>query len=118
NDLLSMLLHLQDESGAGMNDKQLRDEIVTMFLAGHETTALTLSWTWYLLGQNPEAEAALHREIDSVLAGRKPQPEDIERLPFTRAVINESMRLFPPAYAFGREAVKECEIGGYTIPAG
>jgi cytochrome P450 len=117
-DLLSMLLHLQDESGAGMSDEQLRDEIVTMFLAGHETTALTLSWTWYLLSLHPDVEAQLHRELDEVLRDRAPRPEDVDRLPFTRAVILESMRLYPPAYAFGREAIHDCEIGGYTIPAG
>lgn len=118
NDLLSMLVHLQDESGAGMSDEQLREEAVTMFLAGHETTALTLSWTWYLLAQHPGVEAQLHRELDSVLGDGAPGPEDIDRLPFTRSIINESMRLFPPAYAFGREALSDCEIGGYAIPAG
>ena len=118
DDLLSMLLQLQDEMGAGMSNRQLRDEAVTMFLAGHETTALVLSWTWYLLALNPEVEAHLHREIDEKLGDRPPQPEDVDRLEFTRAVVLESMRLYPPAYAFGREAIQDCEIGGYKIPAG
>jgi cytochrome P450 len=118
DDLLAMLLDLQDEEGVGMTDQQLRDEAVTMFLAGHETTALTLSWTWYLLSRNPEIEAELHRELDEVLEGHAPKPEDADRLPFTRNVILEAMRLYPPAYAFGREALQDCEIAGYAIPAG
>lgn len=117
DDLLSMLLEAQDESGHGMSDQQLRDEAITLFLAGHETTALVLSWTWYLLSLNPEAEAALHRELDEVLAGASPDPAHFERLDYTRRVVLESMRLYPPAYGFGREALEECEIGGYRVPA-
>ena len=118
DDLLSMLLHLEDEKGAGMSDEQLRDEAVTMFLAGHETTALALSWTWYLLSLHPDIESQLHRELDEILGDRPLQPDDVERLPYTRSVVLESMRLYPPAYAFGREALHDCEIGGYAIPAG
>ncbi|HUO84783.1 MAG TPA: cytochrome P450 [Thermoanaerobaculia bacterium] len=117
-DLLSMLLEVQDEDGTRMTDRQVRDETITLFLAGHETTAITLSWTWLLLGQHPEAERRLHEEIDRVLNGRVPTAADYERLPFARNVITESMRLFPPAYAFGREALGECQIGGATIPKG
>ncbi|HSP14407.1 MAG TPA: cytochrome P450 [Thermoanaerobaculia bacterium] len=112
DDLLSMLIEL------GMNDRELRDQAITMFLAGHETTALAMSWTWYLLSQHPDVESKLHGELDDVLGDRPLQPEDAERLPFTRAVVLESMRLYPPAYAFGREAIHDCEIGGYHIPAG
>jgi cytochrome P450 len=112
DDLLSMLIEL------GMNDRELRDQAVTMFLAGHETTALTMTWTWYLLSEHPEIEAELHRELDQLLGDRPMQSQDAERLTFTRAVILESMRLYPPAYAFGREAIQDCEIGGYRIPAG
>src|SRR5688500_7693443 len=103
-DLLSMLLAAQDEDGSRMTDKQLRDECMTLFLAGHETTALALSWAWYLLSQSPGAEAALHAELDETLAGRQPTMDDVPKLRFAEAVINESMRLYPPAYAMGREA--------------
>jgi cytochrome P450 len=118
NDLLAMLLDARDESGAGMSDRQLRDEILTLLLAGHETTALALSWSWYLLSQNPEAERKLHAELDSVLAGRLPGVEDLPRLPYTERVIKESLRLYPPAYAILRLAVEDAEIAGYKIPRG
>jgi cytochrome P450 len=117
NDLLSMLVDARDESGQTMSDQQLRDEMITLFLAGHETTALVLSWTWYLLSQNPEAEATLHEELDRVLAGRAPAYEDVPKLEYANHVILESMRLYPPAYGFGREAVEDCELGGYRVPA-
>ena len=117
-DLLSMLLDAQDEDGSQMSDKQLRDEVMTLFLAGHETTALTLSWAWYLLAQNPEAEQKFHAELDEVLNGRLPTMTDLSRLTYTEKIAKESMRLYPPAYALGREAVKECEIGGFRVSRG
>jgi cytochrome P450 len=117
-DLLSMLLLAQDTEGdgGGMTDTQVRDEAMTIFLAGHETTANALSWTWYLLSRNPEVEARLHREVDS-LAGRIPGPADMPRLAYTRMILAESMRLYPPAWAVGRRAVGAFEAGGYLIPA-
>ncbi len=117
-DLLSMLLHAEDEDGEGMSDRQLRDEAMTIILAGHETTAIALSWTWHLLGTHPEVEARLLAELEEVLGGRAPTVEDMPRLRYADAVIKESMRLYPPAWAVGREAVGGCEIGGYHVPAG
>jgi len=117
-DLLSMLLLAQDTEGDGgtMNDEQLRDELMTIFLAGHETTANALTWTWYLLSQNPKAEARLHEEIDAVLNGPLPTFEDVEQLKYTEMVLAESMRLYPPAWALGRMAMEEFEIAGYMVP--
>ncbi|HYP54264.1 MAG TPA: cytochrome P450, partial [Pyrinomonadaceae bacterium] len=120
-DLLSMLLLAQDEEGdrRGMTDEQVRDEAMTLFLAGHETTANALAWTWYALAENPEVEARLHAELDDVLeGGRLPQFEDFARLRYTEMVVAESMRLYPPAWAVGRLAVRDVEIGGYLIPKG
>lgn len=116
-DLLSMLLAAQDEDGSQMTDRQLRDEVMTLFLAGHETTALTLSWAWYLLAQNPEVEKSFHAELDEVLDGRLPTVADMPRLKYTEKIAKESMRLYPPAYGVGREAIQEFELGGYRIPA-
>jgi len=118
-DLLSMLLSARDEEGDGgqMTDLQVRDEVMTIFLAGHETTANALSWTWYLLSQNQGVEAKLHEELDAVLEGRAPNVEDVPRLRYTEMVLAESMRLYPPAWAIGRLALKDHEVGGYTIPA-
>src|SRR5262249_10953620 len=101
-----------------MTDAQLRDEAVTLFTAGHETTALALSYAFFLLAQHPEAEAKLHRELDDVLSGRSPMVEDVPRLRYAEAVIREAMRLYPPAWAIGREAIRDTEIGGYFTPAG
>jgi len=117
-DLLSMLLLAQDTEGDGgaMTDEQLRDEVMTIFLAGHETTANALTWTWYLLSQNPEAEVKLHEEIDRVLEGRLPTFEDVAQLKYTEMVLAESMRLYPPAWALGRLAMTDSEIGGYLVP--
>src|SRR5262249_41289280 len=116
-DLLSILLHARDEDdGKGMTDRQVRDEAMTLFLAGHETTALELSWTWYLLATNPAAEQRLIAELRQVLNGRTPTAADLPRLRFTEAVVSESMRLRPPIYAFGREAIDDCEIGGFHVP--
>jgi cytochrome P450 len=118
-DLLSLLLRARDESdGAGMSDKQLRDEAMTLFLAGHETTALVLSWTWYLLAQHPAAERQLWAELDAVLGGRAPSVDDWPKLKYAEHILLESMRLYPPAYLIGREAIADCVIGGYDIPRG
>lgn len=118
-DLLSMLLRAQDEEdGATMTDRQLRDEVLTLFLAGHDTTALTLTWTLMLLAQNPEAEARLHAELDEVLAGRTPTVEDRAQLKYTEQVIQESMRLYPPAYAIGRMATQQYSLDGLKIAPG
>ncbi len=117
-DLLSMLLLSQDEQGTGtMSDEQLRDEAMTIFLAGHETTANALTWTWYLLDQHPAVAARLHAELDAVLAGRAPTMADLPLLPYTEMVVAESMRLYPPAWIIGRRAIADFELGGYTIPA-
>ena len=116
-DLLAMLLEARDaETGAGMSDQQLRDEILTLLLAGHETTANTLSWTLYLLAQHPDTAANLQAEYRHTLRGRLPKMDDLPQLPLTRMVIEESMRLYPPAWAVGRHALAEDEIGGYIIP--
>jgi cytochrome P450 len=117
-DLLSMLLAAHDDDGSGMSDQQLRDEVMTLFLAGHETTALTLAWSWYLIAQNPEAEKNFHAELELVLGGRDATFADLSRLKFTEQVVKESMRLYPPAYGLGREAIRDCEIGGYHVPPG
>lgn len=116
-DLLSMLLSARDEEGDGgrMTDEQVRDEVMTIFLAGHETTANALTWTWYLLSEHPSVETRLHEELDAVLAGREPTVEDVPRLRYTEMVVAESMRLYPPAWAVGRLALHELEIGGYLI---
>jgi cytochrome P450 len=116
-DLLSMLLMAQDETdGRRMTDEQVRDEALTLFLAGHETTANALTFTWYLLSQNPSVEKKLHEEIDRVLQGGLPVMEDYANLKYTEAVLAESMRLFPPAWAIGRLTVEEHEFNGYEIP--
>jgi cytochrome P450 len=117
-DLLSMLLRAQDEDGSGMTDKQLRDEVMTIFLAGHETTALALTWAFYLLARNPEAEEKLAAELSEVLGGRAPTVEDLPRLRYADWVVKESLRLYPPAWGVGREALRECEVGGYRVPKG
>ena len=101
-----------------MNDRQLRDEAMTIFLAGHETTANALSWTWLLLSQNPTAEAKLHAELDAVLAGRAPTLDDLASLRYTGHVITESMRLYPPAWGMARVAIEDTEVAGYPIPKG
>jgi cytochrome P450 len=118
-DLLSMLLHAQDEeSGRQMSDQQLRDEVMTLFMAGHETTANTLAWTWVLLSAHPEAEAQLHAELDQVLGDRLPTTADLPRLKYAESVINETLRVYPTVWVIGREAIEPVELGGYSIPAG
>jgi cytochrome P450 len=119
-DLLSMMLSAQDAEGDGgsMTDVQLRDEAMTLFLAGHETTANALTWTWYLLSQHPDAEARLHQEIDRVLGDRRATADDLAALPYTRMVLSESMRLYPPAYAIGRRALEDYEVSRVQIPRG
>ena len=118
-DLLSILLHARHESdGSGMTDRQLRDEAMTLFLAGHETTALALAWGGYVLAQHPEAVEKLQAELRQVLGGRTPTAADLPSLPYTEMVVQEVMRLYPPAYAIGRQAVRPCTIGGYPIPGG
>jgi cytochrome P450 len=118
-DLLSMLMLSVDEDGEFMDDRQLRDEVATLFAAGHETTSNALSWTWYLLAQHPEVEAKLHQELDSVLAGHKPTLADLPNLPFSLQIIKESMRLYPPAWILnGRIALEDVELDGYTVPKG
>jgi cytochrome P450 len=118
-DLLSMLLRAQDEdTGRRMTDAQLRDKAMTLFMAGHETTANTLAWAWYLLSKHPEAEARLHEELDGVLEGRSPSFEDLPRLKYAEAVISESLRVMPTVWIIGREATEACEVGGYPVPKG
>jgi cytochrome P450 len=117
-DLLSMLLQAEDEDGSRMTDQQLRDEAITFLLAGHETTALSLTWIWYLLSQHPEVEHRLREELRLVLNGRVPVAQDLVRLPYTEQVVKEAMRLYPPAWGVARTVVKDCEIGGYQIPLG
>lgn len=115
-DLLSMLL-VASEDGEGMSDRQIRDEVMTILMAGHETTAVALSWTWYLLSQNPDVATMLSAEIDDVLGARKATIDDVAKLPYTRAVVAESMRLYPPAWVIGRRAHTDVTIGGYAVSA-
>jgi len=118
-DLLTMLINARDgETGQGMSRQQLRDEVMTIFFAGHETTALSLTWLWYLLSQHSEAEAKVHAELEAVLGGRTPTLADVPNLKYTRMVIDEALRLYPPAAIFVRDAIQDDEIGGYHIPAG
>jgi cytochrome P450 len=118
-DLLSMLLHAQDEeSGRKMSDQQLRDELMTLFLAGHETTANTLAWTWVLLSGHPDAEARLHTELDLVLGDRLPMVADLPMLRYTESVVNETLRFYPTVWVIGREPIEPVELGGYLIPTG
>ena len=117
-DLLSMLMAAMDDDGTQMTPKQLRDETMTLFIAGHETTALTLAWTWYLLSENPAVEKKLFEEVRGVLAGRAPAVQDLERLPYLQAVISEVLRLYPAAYIMARTTIAPLSLGGYDLPAG
>lgn len=119
--LIATLMHVKDHQGDGqaMNDQQIRDEAVTLFLAGHETTANALSWTWYLLSQHPRVEAKLHQELDDVLSGRLPTFEDLNQLSYTRLVLMESMRLYPPAWAIARRPLSDYQLTeDYRVPKG
>ncbi len=118
-DLLAMLMSVRDgETGAGLDDSQLRNETITFLLAGHETTANALTWIFYLLSQHPEVERRLAEEITTVLGGRTPTLEDVPKLAYTKMVIQESMRLYPPIWIIERRVIEEDIIGGYTLPAG
>jgi len=118
-DLLGRLIAARDEeTGGGMSPSEVRDQIITIFMAGHETTSLALTWTWYLLSQHPEAEAKLHSELASVLDGRAPDYPDVAKLRYARIVIDEAMRLYPPAHTLSRQAVAEDEVMGHAIEPG
>jgi cytochrome P450 len=119
-DLLSLLLHAsaEQDGSARMSDEQVRDEAMTIFLAGHETTAVALTWTWYLLAQNSRVEARLHEELAHELGGRSPTVADLPRLPYTERVLAEVIRLYPPAWVIGRRARVDVNLDGYRIPAG
>ncbi|MDI3465526.1 MAG: hypothetical protein OJF50_004347 [Nitrospira sp.] len=118
-DLLDLLLQARDEeTGAGLSDQELRDEALTIFAAGHETTANALAWTWYLLATHPEAKARFHDELDRVLQGRTPTADDLQHLPYTRAIFDESLRLYPPAPAVQRKAATSTTVGGLPLPVG
>jgi cytochrome P450 len=116
-DLLSMLLLSTDEDGTPMSDRQARDEALTLFIAGHETTANALAWTWYLLVQHPQAMATLHAELESILGERTLTADDLRRLPYTEKVIKEAIRLYPPAWMITRRSIAPVEVGGYHFPA-
>jgi cytochrome P450 len=117
-DLLDTLLHARDAEGQPMTDAQLRDEVMTLFLAGHETTAISLSWTCYLLSQHPQVETKLVEELQDILGDREPMSEDLSRLRYTEMVLKESMRLYPAVWGIGRKAIADCEIGGYRVTEG
>ena len=117
DDLLAMLMEATDEdTGEGMTNKQLRDECMTIFVAGHETTAVSMTWLWYLLSQNPEVMKKLKVELAEVLGGRSAQLEDLPNLSYTRMVINETLRLYPPGWIIGRRAIEDDVMGGYHVP--
>jgi cytochrome P450 len=117
-DLLTLLLTARDDEGNSMSDQQLRDEVITILLAGHETTALNLSWAWYLLAQHPEVEQRLHAELESVLGGRPPAVSDLPKLQYTDRVIRETLRLYPPAWRVFRRTEEPFQVGDYLLPAG
>jgi cytochrome P450 len=117
-DLLSALLEAQDEDKSQMTDHQLRDEVMSIFVAGHETTALALTWTLFLLAEHPEKMDRLRAEISESVGGRTPESSDIPGLRYTEMVVKESLRLYPPSWTIPRQAVQDCEIGGYFVPAG
>jgi cytochrome P450 len=111
-----MLLQARDEeTGEGMSNRQVRDEVMTLLLAGHETTATALTWAWYLLSQHPQIEERLHTELDEVLTGQPPAMEHLPKLPYTRMILDETLRLYPPTFSLSRKALADDEIGGYTL---
>jgi cytochrome P450 len=118
SDVLALLMAAQQEDGAVMTDRQLRDEVMALFIGGHEPVAGGLSFLWYLLAQHPEAAARLRAELDDVLGGRPPTLADLPRLPYLEMVVKESLRLYPPAWGFDRRAVRDCEIGGRPVTKG
>jgi cytochrome P450 len=118
NDLLALLMSAMDEDGSQMTRQQLHDEAMTLFIAGHETTAQMLSWTWYALSENQAAEARLYQELCAVLDQRPLRPPDLGQLPYLRAVMNEVLRLYPPAYIMARETIEPCQLGGYEFAPG
>jgi cytochrome P450 len=119
NDLLSMLLSAHDEeTGEAMTNEQLRVEVLTFLLAGQETTSLALTWIWYLLSQHPEAQAKLEEEVDRVLQARPPEFGDLVNLPYSRMVVDEALRLYPPAWGFSRQALADDELSGFRLPRG
>ncbi len=117
-DLLSMLIEAQDDDGSRMTDQQLHDEVLTLVLAGHETTALTLAWMCYFIAENPEIEARLVAELDSVLGGRTPTVDDLPKLTYTDKLVKETLRMRPPVWLFVRETASDCQIEGYDLPKG
>ncbi len=117
-DLLSMLLQARDDDGSAMDDKQLRDELMTIFLAGHETTAMAMTWTWYLLMQHPQVMSRLKAEVDAALGDRPATMADLANLKYTEMVVKEGMRLYPPAASVGREPIEDTQVGDYMIPKG
>lgn len=118
-DVLSLLLTARDEeTGQGMSDQQLRDQVITLLLAGYDTTASAITWTWYLLSQNPSVADKLYAEVNRVLAGRLPEYEDLSDMPYNRMVFEEAIRYYPPAWILGRKALEDDQLGGYDIPAG
>jgi cytochrome P450 len=118
DDLLAMLLEVRDEDGQSLTDADIRNELITFVLAGHETTSSALTWAWYAIGRNPRIEARLHEELDRVLGERLPAMDDVPKLRYTAAIFDEALRLFPPAAAFGRRPITDVHIGGYRIPRG
>ncbi len=118
DDLLSMLIGAKEEDGTSMTDSQLRDEVMTMLVAGYETTSNALTWAWYLLSQNPAAEEELHTELHRVLSGRLPRARDVPELKYTAMILSETMRLYPPVWLLARKAVNDCTLKGYFVPAG
>ncbi len=118
-DLLSLLIEARDEqTGGGMSAQEVRDHVITIFMAGHETTAMAMTWTWYLLSQHPAEEAQLHAELEAVLHGRAPNHEDLGKLAYTRMVVEESMRLYPPVHTIAREALADDTLAGRRVPKG
>ena len=119
DDLLSMLMQARDEdTGEGMSDAQLRDEAMTIFLAGHETTAVALGWTWHLLATHPDVRQRLEDEVDAAVGQRRPVVADLQHLSYVEQVVKESLRVYPPAWAISRCAIKDDVIGGFRVPAG